>query len=184
MMDNQLLDIGTRLAALREICDISSEDMASKLEMNIDEYLSYERGEADFSFSFLFNAAQILGVDVLDIMSGDSPKLSTCTVVKKGKGYSVNKDNCYDYKHLAYTFRNKKAEPFLVTVEPTDIPPVMHEHDGQEFNYILSGEIMFYIGDISYRLVKGDSVYFDSGTPHAEKAVGTKPAQFLAIVMK
>ena len=183
-MNSQLLEIGTRLAALREICDISSEDMANRLEMDVNDYLAYERGEADFSFSFLYNAAGILGVDVLDIMSGESPKLSTCTVVKSGKGYTVRKDNAYDYMHLAHTFRKKKGEPFLVTVEPTDKPAVMHEHDGQEFNYILSGEIMFYIGDISYDLTEGDSVYFDSGVPHAEKAVGDKPARFIAVVMK
>ena len=183
-MNHQLLEIGTRLAALREICDLSSEDMATKLDMSVDDYLAFERGQTDFSFSFLYNAAQILGVDVLDIMSGESPKLSTCTVVKNGKGYTVRKDNCYDYMHLAHTFRNKKGEPFLVTVEPANTPPVMHEHDGQEFNYIISGEIMFYIGDISYSLTKGDSVYFDSGVPHAEKAVGNGPAQFIAVVMK
>jgi len=173
-----------RLAAMREICDISSEDMAERLEMSVDDYLAYERGESDFSFSFLYNAALILGVDVLDLMSGESPKLSTCTVVKKGKGYAIKKDDAYDYMHLAYTFRKKKAEPFLVTVEPSKKPPVMHEHDGQEFNYILSGQMKFFIGEISYILSEGDSVYFDSGIPHAEQAIGDKTLEFIAVVMK
>ena len=106
-----------------------------------------------------------------------------CCMVKKGKGYSVKRDEEYDYKHLAYTFRNKKAEPFLVTITPDDKAPVMHGHDGQEFNYVLSGKMMLYIGDISYELSKGDSVYFDASVPHAEVAID-KEAQFIAVVIK
>ena len=60
----------------------------------------------------------------------------------------------------------------------------MHGHDGQEFNYVLSGKMMLYIGDISYELSKGDSVYFDSSVPHAEVALGDKEAQFIAVVIK
>ena len=183
-MTEQLKEIGMRLETLREICGFSTEEMAEKLNMSEEEYKTYEEGKADFSCSFLYNAAEILGVDVLDIMSGDSPKLSTCTVVKKGDGYAVNRNRAYDYKHLAFTFRNKKAEPFLVTVEPNDKVPVLNSHAGQEFNYMVSGKMIFYIGDISYELSTGDSVYFDSSQPHAEKAVGDKPAKFLAVLIK
>lgn len=183
-MTDQLKYIGVRLADLRDICGISTEEMANKLEMSEKEYIAFEKGEADFSFSFLYNCAEIFGIDVLDILSGDTPRLSVCSYVKKGDGYAVNRNKAYDYKHLAYTFKGKKAEPFLVTVEPNDNPPVMHGHDGQEFNYMVSGKMQFFIGDISYELSKGDSVYFDSNIPHAEKAIGDKPAQFIAVVIK
>ena len=181
---DQIKEISARLADLREICDISVEEMAEKREMSVEEYSSHECGSADFSISFLCKAADILGVDMVDLMSGDSPKLSSCTVVKKGKGFAVKRNAAYDYKHLAYTFRNKKAEPFLVTVDPGGKVPVLNSHEGQEFDYVVSGKMMFYIGDISYELSKGDSVYFDSSLPHAEKALGDKPAQFIAVVIK
>ena len=58
------------------------------------------------------------------------------------------------------------------------------EDEEQEFVYILSGTMKFYIGDISYELTKGDSIYFDSGKPHSFKAIGDKPLKFLAIVIK
>jgi len=185
-MTDQLKDIGVRLAALRDSCDFSVVEMARRLEVSEDEYSEYERGERDFSFSFLYNAAGVLGVDVLDIMSGESPKLSTAAVVRKDGGYSVNRRESYDYKHLAFTFRNKKAEPFMVTVSPkeTEVTPALHDHDGQEFNYVVSGQMQLYIGEISYILDEGDSIYFDSGVPHAMRALGGKPAKFLAVVMK
>ncbi len=182
-MTYQLKEIGQRLAALRDICDISAEEMAEKLDISLKEYLSYENGEADFSFSFIMNAAAILNVDVVDILSGVSPKLSSCTVVRKGKGLSVNRYEKYDYKHLAHTFRGAVATPLHVTVKPDDETPVMHEHPGQEFDYVLSGKMKFYLGEICYELGKGDSVYFDSSIPHAEKAVGKNNLEFLAIVL-
>ena len=105
-------------------------------------------------------------------------------MVKKGKGYSVKREHEYDYKHLAYTFRNKKAEPFLVTIAPDDDAPVLHGHEGQEFNYVISGKMKLFIGDISYELEEGDSVYFDSSIPHAEQVIGDEPVQFIAVVVK
>lgn len=186
-MSEQLKEMGVRLATLREIRELTAAQMAQKTEVSEQEYLAYERGEKDFSFSFLNNAAAVLGVDVTDIMSGQSPQLASCAVVKKGRGMHIKKNNAYDYKHLAYTFKDKKAEPFLVTVMPDDKKVDknnFHAHEGQEFNYVVSGKMDFYIGELFYELEKGDSVYFDSGIPHFFKAKGNKSAKFIAIVMK
>ena len=180
----ELKEIGLRVASLREMCEISAHDMAAKLEISEDDYIAFEHGEYDFAISTLNNIALILGVDILDIISGESPRLSTCTVVKKGKGFVVNRNPGYEFSHLAYTFKDKKAEPFLVTIEPNGNPPVMDEHEGQEFDYVLSGQMMLYIGDICYELSEGDSAYFNSTIPHAHKVIGESPAQFIALVLK
>ena len=71
-----------------------------------------------------------------------------------------------------------------MTAEPSDTVPSLHGHEGQEFNYMLSGSMMFYLGDTTFQLEEGDSVYFDSGIPHAFKALNNQPAKFLAIVFK
>lgn len=183
-MTEQLREIGMRLMALRESLGFEAEKLAEILEVSADEYVSYEKGERDFSFSFLYNAARALNVDVLDIMSGESPKLSICCVVRGGGGYDINRRAAYDYKHLAFTFRNKLAEPFMVTVHPKEEKPEQHAHDGQEFNYIVSGTIEFYIGEMQYTLREGDSVYFNAEIPHAMRAINGEPAKFLAIVIK
>jgi len=184
-MTEQLLEIGGRLAGLRDIMDIAVEEMARALRLDTDEYLAYERGQRDFSFSFLSNAAGVLGVDVVELISGDSPKLKTCSLVRKGGGYDIARREAYAYKHLAFTFSNKKAEPFLVTVEPAESEsPALHTHEGQEFNYMVSGRMEFHLDSIAYELSEGDSVYFDAGVPHAMRALGTQPAQFIAVVVK
>ncbi|MGI6151362.1 MAG: helix-turn-helix domain-containing protein [Christensenellales bacterium] len=183
-MTDQLIEIGRRITALREVMDMSESDFAAACEISTDELAAYERGERDFSFSFLYNAAKMLGVDVMDLMSGDSPKLSLACMVKKGEGYEIQRRKAYSYKHLAYTFQNKKAEPFLVTVEPKDETPVLHAHEGQEFNYMVSGAMDLSLGDMVYVLEEGDSIYFDSGVPHAMRARDNQTASFIAVVMK
>jgi mannose-6-phosphate isomerase-like protein (cupin superfamily) len=184
-MTDQLQEIGARLRALRDIFDISIEKMAQTMKISVDEYTAFESGQRDFSFSFLQNAAQIFGVDVVDIISGESPKLTKCALVRKGEGYDIERRKAYDYKHLAFTFSSKKADPFLVTVEPKQgEKPTLHSHDGQEFNYMVSGKMEFHFDNIVYELNEGDSVYFDSGVPHAMKAIGEQPAKFLAVVIK
>jgi quercetin dioxygenase-like cupin family protein len=184
-MTDQLMEIGGRLSALRDIMDIPAKKMAEEMKLSIDEYIAYERGEKDFSFSFLYSAATILGVDVVDIISGESPKLTLCTLVRKGEGYDIARREAYDYKHLAFTFSKKKAEPFMVTVEPKEDSTVtLHSHAGQEFNYMVSGSMEFHLDNISHELNEGDSIYFDSSVPHAMKAVGGQPAKFIAVVIK
>lgn len=182
-MSEQLIEMGLRLTTLREIRGLSAAQVAEKLDMDESEYVAFERGEKDFSYSFMSNVSSILEVDILSLISGSTPKLSSCAIVKKDQGVYVKKENAYLYKYLAYTFKDKIGEPVLVEVMPSD-PYRFHTHEGQEFNYILSGKMRFYIGEEYYDLSKGDCVYFDSGIPHAERAMGEKQLKFLAVVMK
>lgn len=185
-MTEQLREIAERIRGLREIMEVSEAEMAECCEMTLEEYQAQERGEKDFSFSFIYNVANRLGVDVVDIISGDSPKLSGCCVVRKGEGLEVNRRKAYNYRHLAYTFRGKMCEPFLVTVEPKadEGRPELHEHEGQELNYVVEGSMEFHFGEEVYVLSAGDSVYFDSGVPHAMRTLNGTPTKFLAVVMK
>lgn len=184
-MTEQLIEIGERLKGLRSLMDVSAEQIAKDLNIDVGEYLAYEQGLKDFSFSFLFNAANRLGVDILDIISGDTPKLLTCAIVRKGEGYVIERQGAYEYKHLAFTFSSKKAEPFLVSVKPQEAEEVLpHSHEGQEFNYIVSGSLEFCINGMVYMLNEGDSVYFDSSIIHSIRAIGKEPSSFIAVVIK
>jgi len=184
-MTEQLIDIGTRLAGLRQIQGYSEADFARRMEITDKDLAAYEKGERDFSFSFLYKAAQVLGVDIMDLMSGDSPRLSTCCLVRAGGGYAVDRLAAYSYKHLAFTFRDKLSEPFMVTTAPSDngAPPELHTHQGQELEYMVSGRTRFFLGDVTYDLEPGDSVYFNASIPHATMALDGKPATFLAVVI-
>ncbi len=183
-LKEQLQEMGMRLADLREIKGFTQEEMAKNLNMALEEYAAYEDGERDFSFSFMYNVASMFEVDVFNLLSGNTPNLTDCAVVRKGHEFFIKKEGSYDYKHLAYTFKDKKAEPFFVMSMPSQEEEDLHSHEGQEFNFVLSGNMELTIGGIKYELSKGDSVYFNSKIPHKIKVLGDKPVKFIAVVMK
>jgi mannose-6-phosphate isomerase-like protein (cupin superfamily) len=184
-MDERLMLIAERLKALREIMDVSAADMASAVEMDEAAYLEYETGKNDFSFSFLYSAAGRLGVDIVDLMTGETPRLSVCSYVKKGTGLKLERRKEYKYEHLAPIFRNKKMEPFVVMVEPSNVDARTHmnTHEGHEFNYVLEGSMTLYIDKQSLKVETGDTVYYDAKHPHAMQAEGG-PCRFLAVIAK
>lgn len=184
-MEEKILLIAQRMKALREIMDVTVAEMAQAVHLTETEYLEYEAGKHDFSFSLLYSVAGRLGVDIVDLMTGEAPRLSVCSFVKNGEGLKLERRKEYKYEHLAYIFKKKKMEPFMVTVEPkdTDAKSHMNAHEGQEFDYVLSGSMMLYIDKQELLLHEGDAVYFDAQHPHAMQAVGGT-CRFLAIIAK
>ena len=178
--------IAQRIQGLRDIVGISVEEMAKALDISEQEYREYEKGETDFSFSFLYTVANVLGINITDLILGESAKLDIYTYVPAGEGIVLKRSQEYEYRHLAYLFKDKKIEPFYVTVEPSDISAGTNKktHAGHEFNYILEGCMTLFIGEESVYLREGDSVYFDSRYPHAMQAENGKPCKFLAIIAK
>lgn len=184
-MLGQIKQIAARIRELREIYSVPAENLAEELGITSEKYMDYENGVEDIPVSILYKIANRFDVELTELLTGRNPKLQTYCLVRKGKGVSVERRKEYKYQSLAYNFINKKAEPFLVTVEPKpDGHPISYNsHPGQEFNYMLEGEMLIYIDGYEILLREGDSLFFDSSIQHGMKAVGNKPAKFLAIIM-
>ncbi|MDO4563580.1 MAG: XRE family transcriptional regulator [Clostridia bacterium] len=183
-MSDQIKKVAMRLADLREIEGLTTEQMSEKFNVSKETYESYESGEVDIPVSFLYAVAGTLKVELADLLSGDAPRLKIYQYVKNGKGFKVERSKQYDYLHLAYNFAHKKAEPFLVTVSAAkeNEPISTNSHPGQEFDYCLSGKILININNTDITLEEGDSIFYDSSYPHGMKALGGKDAKFLAII--
>lgn len=186
-MNAQIQEIATRIRSLREDLAIATADMAKVHEMTEAEYLLQESGAQDFTFTFLFNTASRLGVDMTDLLTGNSPTLSGFTVVRKGSGLSMQRRSGFSYRNLAHRFRHRTAEPFLVEAphetDPGNRSIPQRGHGGQEFDYVLSGSLRFRIGDHETVLDAGDSIYYDATVPHGMAAEGAD-CTFLAVVIR
>ncbi len=185
-MEKEIIEIAQRIRALREIEEIEAQDLASAVGMPLNEYLAYENGERDFPFSFLYTVANKLRVDITDIITGEGAKLHVFSLVRNGEGLHMERRRAYKYQHLAPIFKNRKMEPFLVRVEPkdTDSSVAKNAHEGHEINYILSGNMTFYIDENTVLMRAGDLIYFDASHPHAMRAENNQPCEFLAIITK
>ena len=181
-MVNQIKQIAERLKGLRESFDLSIEEMATKTTRKEEEIVKYESGEIDIPMSYLFDIAQHFDIDTSTLLSGEEPRMKSYFVTRYGQGVSVERTKAYKYQALASGYKQPDFEPFEVTVEPNDKPFHLNTHEGEEFNYVLEGELLFRIKDKELTLNVGDSIYFDSSIPHGMKALGDKPAKFLAII--
>ncbi|NLB91520.1 MAG: helix-turn-helix domain-containing protein [Clostridiales bacterium] len=182
---DQIQLIALRIRDLRDIIGLTQEEVAQKAGIALADYQANEEGEKDFSFSHLFNIADVMKVDISDLLTGESPKLKGYILTRKGKGLAFDRRKQYHYQHLAYNFSGKLAEPFIVTVEE-DQPGVIkqaHSHEGQEFDYVLEGYLKLILGGNELLLEPGDSIYYDSSLPHVMYAIEGK-CKFIAVVIK
>lgn len=184
-MSEQIKQIALRIKELREISGLSLETLASDLGIDKETYLAYENGRNDIPVSFLYEISNKFNVELTAILTGENPRLHTYSLVRKDKGISVERRKEYKYQSLAYNFIHKKAEPFLVNVNPeSDNTPIhLNSHPGQEFNYLLEGRMKIVINGHEVILNEGDSLFFDSNSDHGMKALDGKPAKFIAIIL-
>jgi transcriptional regulator with XRE-family HTH domain len=185
-MSDHVRDIAQRLRAMREISGLSVEEVGERLTVSAKEYAEMETGNVDIPVSVLCEAAEIFGISVTELLTGDKAKLKMFSVVRKDRGIGVERTSGYDYKSLAYSFAERKMEPLMVTVQPKpeDEPLHLNAHGGHEFHYCLEGRMRLYIGGHEAVINEGDSVYFDSIYPHAMRALDSKAVKLVVIVIK
>jgi quercetin dioxygenase-like cupin family protein len=184
-MQEKIKEIADRVRELRELSEVPVKEMAESLQVSNETYLKYESGIEDIPASMLFEIAHILHIDMATLLTGEEPRMNIFTVTRDGKGVSVERRKQYGYQNLSEKFIHKKAEFFIVSVEPKpqETKPETNSHLGQEFNYVLRGTLKVYIHNNEIVLREGDSIYFDSNYEHAMEALGGEPAKFLAVIM-
>ena len=176
-----------RIQALREDLDLTMQEMAEATGRTTAEYAAQESGEHDLSFTFLAKCAEKLGVDVIELLTGEDPHLSNYVLTPATDGLSIQRHEGFEYLHKAQYLKNRLAEPFLVTQpfseEEQNQPIHLSYHKGQEIDYIISGRMRFAYEDKTMEAGPGDLLMYDSGKGHGMIAIDGKPVTFIAITI-
>ena len=187
MEEPNIKEVAERIRLLREDCDLTMQEMADATGRTVSEYAAQESGEQDLSFTFLYKCAKVLGVDVIELLTGETPHLRGYSLVRQGEGLSIKRRAGFEYLHKAPRLKNKLAEPFVVTApyldEQQGKPIHLSYHKGMELDFVISGHLRFAYEDHEEELNPGDTVMYDSGRGHGMIAIGGEPCVFLAIVM-
>ena len=180
-------EIATRIRGMREILGWSEADMAEKTGLTQEEYAAYEGGGVDLPFTFIHNCALAFGMELTELLEGREPNLSSYTVTRRGEGEDTAREAGILIRNLAPRFRSKIAEPYWVRYEYDEKlqhqPIHLTRHSGQEFDLILRGHLKVQVGDHTEVLREGDSIYYDSATPHGMIAVDGEDCVFCAVVL-
>ncbi|MBQ1377789.1 MAG: AMP-binding protein, partial [Lachnospiraceae bacterium] len=183
----RLMEVAVRIRELRDILGISIREMAQKTEVSEEVYLEYESGTVDLPFTFIHKCSLAFDVGITDLLEGREAHLSSYTVTRKGHGQETAKEDGIEIRNLAPMFLNKISEPYYVRYEYKE--ELLHQpihtttHYGQEFDYVLSGRMKIQVGDNIEYLSEGDSIYYNSATPHGMIAVDGQDCLFLAMIL-
>lgn len=187
-METKILEIAERIKGLRELEELTCEQMAAACDVSCEEYIGCENGKSDFNFTFLYKCAKVLGVDIVELLTGEKPKLSFYSIVRNGEGLGIKRREGFVYEHMNYLFDKKDAETFLVTApynpQEQDAPIHLSTHAGQELDYILSGQLKVQLEEHVEILNPGDALFYDSGRGHGMIACGGQECKFLAVVLR
>ena len=186
-MTNPVLDVALRIREMRQIVGYTIADMAEKTEISQELYAQYESGSADLPFSFVHKCAKVFGLELTELLEGQSAKLSAYTITRRGKGMVTASEDGITIADMAPMFRSKLATPYWVTYEYSeelqDKPIHTTTHDGQEFDLVIRGAMRIRIGDHEEILREGDSIFYKSSTPHGMIAIEGKDCVFLSMIM-
>ena len=186
-LDYKIQEMARRIRELREIEGYTIAEMAEKTDVTAQEYMDCEEGRSDLNFAFIYRCAMALKVNVTDIIEGYSPKLRSYTVTRSGAGQEIASAHGMTYYNMAYDFRNRIAEPLFVKIDYNENAAhkdiELTTHTGQECDIVIEGQLMVQIGEHREILGPGDSIYYNSETPHGMIATGGKDCTFYAIVL-
>jgi transcriptional regulator with XRE-family HTH domain len=177
--------LGEHLRALRAARGMTLERLAAATGLT-KSYLSKIQNSRKLPpIATLSRIAQALGTgigsffgDILEAREGASivRKDERLPVVRGGTAFG------YDYVSLAHKRLSKSMEPFVLTFPSKIDRHVFFDHGGEEFVFILSGKVIFQVGDERWTLTEGDSIYFDAAIPHRGWSVGRDDARAVVVV--
>ena len=186
-LDDKIREMAGRIRELREISGLSVSEMAEKTAVSQEEYRRCEAGQQDLNFAFLYRCALTFGVDVTDLIEGQSPKLRAYTLTRAGRGRKIEQAHGLTYYNLAADFQNRISEPLYVqaaySAEAERRPIELTTHEGQECDLVLKGTLKVQVGEHTEILHEGDSIYYDSSNPHGMIALDGEDCLFYAIVL-
>jgi quercetin dioxygenase-like cupin family protein len=186
VLEEDAITPAQNLRAAREKQGFSIQELAQKTGIAQSELEQVEAGQIMLPLGQVIKLSKVLSLKMADMISiGDK----AFTIVRAGERSEVQRfgrakqaSHGYEYVSLAPGKKDRRMEPFLVTLHPasSDEPS---SHDGQEFIYVLDGEMEVIVDNNHDILKPGDSIYYDSSTTHLVRAHGNKPAQILAVLI-
>lgn len=189
MSENNI--VGLKIRSIRESKNLSIEEVAERSGLSAEQITSIESDQSLPSLGPLIKVARALGVR-LGTFLDDNDDLGpvVCRAAERENDNSISFSNGTEdaRKHMEYhSLARKKTgrhmEPFVIDINPNGESTYnLSAHEGEEFIFVLEGEIEIDYGKEKYSLKKGDSIYYDSIVKHHVHGAAGKAAKILALV--
>ena len=176
--------IGVSIKRLREEQDMTLREMAKDVGVSPSFLSQVEQGKASPSLATLKSIADELQTTVGRLIDddGDQPGDRLVTTEKQRKAFKQSGNGIQMYL-LSESSSYKQMQPLLFKLgQSAASGESTYSHYGQEFVLVLKGSLEIILGDKSYKIKKGDSIYFNSSTPHSFKNLFKGQTEVLWVV--
>ena len=190
-MSNSNTFVGSKIKGLRETKNLSIEEIAERSGLTVEQITSIENDQNLPSLGPLIKIARALGVRLGTFMDDNDaigPVVTRAKDREAENSISFSNGMTSARKHMEYhPLAQQKAgrhmEPFVIDINPEDAPEFqLSAHEGEEFIYVMEGEIEIVYGKETYNLKEGDSIFYDSIVNHHVHGAPGKSAKILAVV--
>jgi transcriptional regulator with XRE-family HTH domain len=186
--DFEEVRVGERVKALREQKGLSLKELADLTGFSTALLSQMENHLVSPSLGTIIKLAKALGVRVGDFLGETEGE--PFTIVRKDERKKVSRFASkegvkygYSYEALGFEKKDRHMEPFIVTLEPATVKTSKTSvHDGEEFIFVLDGEMEVILGNHTDVLYPGDSIYYDSNIPHRVQCHQDKVTKILAVL--
>ena len=175
--DTRPVPVGEKIKKARKKKKITLDQVANDTGFSIDYLKQIESGKAIPPVGTLLQISRALEID-----SGLLLREQATSAEERVRAYAKRTEN-YAYTTLTPGAENKHLKAFRVTIDPMkEHKGVGYQHEGEEFVYVLTGQIEVSVGDHVNRLKEGQTLHFNSGIRHKLRNVGKKKAELIVVV--
>ncbi len=172
--------IGNNILKIIEEQNISKETLSQITNIKIDVLNNILNGKIEPLASDLLKIANALSVDTAKLLYGKSFEEKSAIKTSYNERVRVKRKDNFKYDSLAPYYTGKHIEPFELEIYKSSNPD-FSQHEGEEFHYVLNGQIKIIVGNEQFILNKGDSIYFDSSLPHSVTSI-TETSRVIAAI--
>ena len=190
-MANSNTVVGSKIKGIRESKGLTLEEVAERSGLSLDQITSIETDQNLPSLGPLIKIARALGVRLGTFMDdNDALGPVVCRAEERESKSSISFSNGaadarkhMEYHPLAQQKAGRHMEPFIIDINPEEEPNFqLSAHEGEEFIYVMQGEVEIVYGKDTYSLNEGDSIFYDSIVKHHVHGAPGKSAKILAVV--
>ena len=178
--------IGFQIRTLRKRLQLTGAELAQRSGLSAGMLSKIESGTVSASLESLEALADALNVPLTSLFASYEERRD-CSHVRSGHGVTIERRGTkagHQYQLLGASISGDLVlEPYLITLSREAEPYPVFQHAGVEFIYMLSGAVTYRHADMTYQLLPGDSLMFDSAAPHGPEVLAKLPATFLSIIV-
>lgn len=169
------MDLGRKIKERRTLLMLTQEELANRCELTKGYISQLENNKVSPSIETLELILEVLGINLSEFFKEDSIQ----QLVFTQEDQNEKEFDGYHQVWLVPTAQNHQMEPIYVELEPKASTFKDYPHVGEEFGYVLEGEILLIFGDSKQKIKAGESFYLNASKTHYIENIGTIPAKVI-----